>query len=119
MEMYVVTAAEGPTKKRAKAARRKPPGRTGRERTKPEKGGGDGDCLDGIARDLACSALVMWGNLVAVLIDTLDAADIPRRAIHDLLDRLDDANEASLPEDSQYIAFGFVDAIRAKLPGND
>ena len=75
--------------------------------------------VDQTARDLGCTTMLMWANTIAVLIDTLRYSGMPRDLIHDILDRLDGANEATLSVSGAGMARGFVQAIREGVPGND
>lgn len=75
--------------------------------------------VDHTAREMACTTMVMWGNLVAVLVDTLNFSGMPRELIHDILDRLDEASEGTLSPQGEGIAKGFVQAVRERVPGND
>lgn len=75
--------------------------------------------VDRAAREMGCTSMVMWGNLVAVLVDTLSLSGMPRDLIHDILDRLDEANKRTLAVPGLSIATGFVQAVRESVPGND
>ena len=75
--------------------------------------------VDQTARDIACAAVFMWGNLLAVLIDTLGMCDMPRELIHDILDRLEGANVEVLSAQGEVLANGFVRSVRQSVPGND
>jgi hypothetical protein len=101
--------------------RRKPTGRTG-DQVVAFTGGsgrGGGDCVDQVARDMACAAVLLWANTLAVTVDVLVQTGLPRDVLHEVLDRIDGANDATLDADSAKLAHGFVQTIRERLAAND
>lgn len=118
MENVIVIAA-GKTGKKKGSDDRTRGARSGRGNARRHRRGEDDDCVDRTARDLASCAALLWANLLAVLVETAEGTGLRRDLIHEFLDRLDDANDFTLPEDGYELGAGFIQVIRERLPSND
>jgi hypothetical protein len=59
------------------------------------------------------------GNLIAALVDTMRAADVPNDVVHDFLDKLERLNGFTLFGDAGDVMDEIVDVVRRTVPDND
>jgi len=59
------------------------------------------------------------GNLIAALVDTMRAADVPNGIVHDFLDKLERLNGFTLFGDAGEVMDEIIDVVRGSVPSND
>ena len=59
------------------------------------------------------------GNLIAAMVDTMRAADVPNDVVRDFLDKLQRLNGFTLFGDAGDVVDEIIDIVRESVPDND
>ena len=74
---------------------------------------------DRYARQQGRLTIVALANLIATVVDTMRAADVPNDIVHHFLDRLESLNDLTLTGLAGDLLGDVVAVVRATVPGND